>query len=96
MAEDVIELAQPLVDLGDVELLEPQIFQAQRRDHLAAGLDLHARAVDADELAVWIGVGDWHQVRAAGAAQLEQPAAIDPWRLHAEQQADRGQRAGCV
>src|SRR5690606_16776620 len=94
VADDVVELADVLRDVEDVEVAQLDVFHAERLDGLPAVGDLARGGVDAQAGASRVDLGDGHEVAAHGAAELQHPAAGGVRRLQPENAGHGGQAVG--
>ncbi len=94
VGEDVIELAEIIVDVGDGEVAEIDVGDFQRFDDGFAVCDLARGKIDADELRLRRGECHGNDVAAAGAAEFQDAAVVWVARRHAEESGDGGEAIG--
>ena len=84
MADDVIERAEVVPNLGDVEMANFDVLECQRLDDLPRRGDLAARQIDSEERASGQGDGHRDEVPPVRATELENTAAIRWGSPHAQ------------
>jgi hypothetical protein len=91
VADDVVELAQPGVDVEEAPRLQIQVLQAELCHEVASGLDLPRGEVDPHEAAFRHLDRHGYEVAAIRATQLQHPAAVRRSRLQAVEDRQGGE-----